>query len=68
MTKRRKVSRPKKVEEPAAACGKPPLLVPKKASPRGAKSNGQTIYDAEFQRLAGKIFTEQKELLRKLAQ
>jgi hypothetical protein len=68
MTKPRKVPKADKVEEPAAAYGAPPLLDSKKGASPDTKTDGQTIPDAEFRRLADKIFAERKELLRKLAE
>lgn len=55
--------KPHKIEEPKAAY---PAKKPAKAAP--AAASPRQVDDAAFKRITDKIFTERKDLLRKLAQ
>ncbi len=56
--------KPRKVDEPQAPY---PAKKPAKAAP-ATKPGAVSVSDAAFKRVTDKIFTERKELLRKLAQ
>lgn len=62
---KRKPEKPAKVEEPASPLLKAPAA---KASTRQDETGVRYIDDAEAHRLAGKIISERKNLLHRLAQ
>jgi hypothetical protein len=64
------MAKPRKVGEPAGTyAAKPPAKrAPAASAKKVAALHGRDLDDATAQKLADKIFSERKELLRKLAQ
>jgi hypothetical protein len=64
------MAKPRKVQEPAGTySAKPPAKrAPAAPAPKTAVHQVRDLDDATAQKLADKIFSERKELLRKLAQ